>query len=285
MMNFIKGMITGMGGISPGFSGSILLVLFGLYEQTIEAVANIFKDFKKNTLFLFPIFFGMGIGFILFGTVVNYLFNHEVLEVYARYASLGLVLGTLPLFYREVTKRDFKKKYYIIMAVAFMVGMAILVWSYINVDEEYDLTDATYSAHTSEPTVVESMTMGFAVAGASIIPGINGSILLSAMGMYEDLTSALSITSFNLMVLIPVGLGVGIGVLVISFIMSKLLKKFYGITFSIIFGLYIAIITTKLSGHYLTEFSSEAVISIILVVVRSGINIYVRKAKKEKGRT
>ena len=29
MLNFLKGLIVGMGGIAPGLSGSVLLVIFG----------------------------------------------------------------------------------------------------------------------------------------------------------------------------------------------------------------------------------------------------------------
>ena len=52
MITFLKGLIVGIGGIAPGLSGSVLLVIFGLYQKTINAIATLFKDFKKNILFL-----------------------------------------------------------------------------------------------------------------------------------------------------------------------------------------------------------------------------------------
>ena len=51
MITFLKGLIVGIGGIAPGLSGSVLLVIFGLYQKTINAIATLFKDFKKNILF------------------------------------------------------------------------------------------------------------------------------------------------------------------------------------------------------------------------------------------
>jgi len=38
MIRFFKGIIVGLGGIAPGLSGSVLLVIFGLYEKAIEAI-------------------------------------------------------------------------------------------------------------------------------------------------------------------------------------------------------------------------------------------------------
>ena len=54
MLNFFKGVIVGMGGIAPGLSGSVLLVIFGLYQRTVDAIGNVFRDFKKNLFFLIP---------------------------------------------------------------------------------------------------------------------------------------------------------------------------------------------------------------------------------------
>lgn len=33
MYNFLKGIIVGIGGIAPGLSGSVLLVILGLYQN------------------------------------------------------------------------------------------------------------------------------------------------------------------------------------------------------------------------------------------------------------
>ena len=61
LINFLKGTVVGIGGITPGLSGSVLLVIFGLYQQTVDSIGNLFKDFKKNLLFLVPLVLGMGV--------------------------------------------------------------------------------------------------------------------------------------------------------------------------------------------------------------------------------
>ena len=71
MTNFFKGILVGIGGIAPGLSGSILLVIFGLYAKMIEAMGTFFKDIKKNITFLFPLFLGFGVGVLIFGKIVD----------------------------------------------------------------------------------------------------------------------------------------------------------------------------------------------------------------------
>ena len=52
MKNYLKGIIIGIGGIAPGLSGSVLLVIFGLYQRTINAIGTVFRDFKTTSDFL-----------------------------------------------------------------------------------------------------------------------------------------------------------------------------------------------------------------------------------------
>ena len=125
MINFFKGIIAGIGGIAPGLSGSVLLVILGLYQNTITAIGTLFKDFKKNILFLIPLFCGFGIGIIIFSKVIDFLLGN--FEMYTRFAFLGLVLGTIPLFYKEVKKEGFNKKYYIPIVLSAIVHIGINV--------------------------------------------------------------------------------------------------------------------------------------------------------------
>ena len=73
MKNFIKGIIVGIGGIAPGLSGSVLLVILGLYQKTINSIATLFKNFKKNIIFLLPIILGFIVGIFLFSKVINFM--------------------------------------------------------------------------------------------------------------------------------------------------------------------------------------------------------------------
>ena len=228
LKNFAKGIIAGIGGVAPGLSGSVLLVIMGLYEQMVHAIGTLFRDFKKNILFLLPLVAGMGVGVLLFSQVADYLLNHY--EFQTRYAFLGLILGTIPLFYREVQKKGFKKRYYLLIVAAAAAGFLL-----------FGLNRAMFPSLT-DPTWWQSVLLGVAVAGSSIVPGVDSAAIMSAFGLYELYVSSLA--NFDWQVLLPAAGGLVIGVLVISAVMNLLIKYAYTGTYSVIFGMFIAIIPT-----------------------------------------
>ena len=109
MVNFLKGIVAGIGGVSPGLSGSVLLILLGLYHQTLEALGTLLTRFKQNIRFLLPIVLGMVTGVLLFSKVIDFCLTQY--EMPTRFCFLGLILGTIPLFYREVKKEGFSRGY------------------------------------------------------------------------------------------------------------------------------------------------------------------------------
>ncbi len=61
-MGWIKrilyGFLIGIAAIAPGLSGATIAIALGFYEDLISSVADLFKNFRKNFLFLLP--FGLG---------------------------------------------------------------------------------------------------------------------------------------------------------------------------------------------------------------------------------
>lgn len=228
LKNFLKGLVAGIGGIAPGLSGSVLLVILGLYEQTVHSIGTLFLDFKKNMKFLIPLIGGLGVGILLFSKVVDFLLNQFAFQT--RYAFLGLILGTIPLFYREVRKKGFRKRYYFLIAAAAAVGYFIFGFN------------GHWFPTVTNANLWQSVLLGVSVAGSSIIPGVDSAAIMSAFGLYEQWVSALA--DFNLRVLLPALVGLAIGALVISTLMNLLIKKAYTGTFSVIFGMFLAIIPT-----------------------------------------
>lgn len=251
MTNFLKAIVISIGGIAPGLSGSVLMVIFGLYEKIVETIGNIFKDFKKNIIFLIPIFSGFLIGVIIFSKVINYLMTN--FEIYTRFAFLGLILGTVPLFNKEVRKKGFNKKYYIPMLISFIFGLVLFFFN------------KSLFPNITNPNMVQSFMLGLVVASSVIIPGIDSATILSALGLYGTYVSSLA--NLNFAVLIPAGFGLGIGILVISYFINKLLKKHYTILFSIIFGLFIAIIPSVLNETCYLAFDVKSLIALIIVII------------------
>ncbi len=226
LKNLLKGTVVGLGAVAPGLSGSILLVIFGLYQKIMETVSHIFKGFKKNLLFLCPIALGIGAGMVLFSKLIDIPLTHFPRQTY--YAFLGLILGTIPMVWREVRKQGFKPWYYLLIADAFAVGAVFF------------LSNQGLFPNITEANIFQSFGLGLAVAAAYLIPGVDSFAILSAFGLYNLWKDSLANLDFS--VLLPAGVGLAVGGLAISFLFTKLFAKAYTMTYSIIFGLFLAVI-------------------------------------------
>lgn len=268
MKIFLRGTVAGIGGVAPGLSGSVLLVILGLYEKTVNAVGTLFQNFKKNVLFLIPLVLGLGVGVLAFSKIVDFLLNH--FELYTRFAFLGLVIGTVPLFHREVKKNGFRKRYYLLIAAAAVAGLFLFGFN------------KNLFPVIAEPNLWQSMLLGVAVAGSSIVPGVDSAVILSALGLYELYVSALA--DFDLRILIPAALGVAVGALVISAVMNLLIKKAYTVTFSVIFGLFLSIIPNILNESCAIKSARQGVAAVLLTIFGFCISFYLGDIKKNNER-
>ena len=263
MKIFLRGTVAGIGGVAPGLSGSVLLVILGLYEKTVNAIGTLFTNFKKNVLFLIPLVLGLGVGVLAFSKIVDFFLSN--FEFYTRYAFLGLVIGTVPLFHREVKKNGFRKRYYFVIAAAAAVGLFL-----------FGFNKNLFPVIT-KPNLWQSMLLGVAVAGSSIVPGVDSAVILSALGLYELYVSALA--DFNLQILIPAALGVAVGALVISAVMNLLLKKAYTGTFSVVFGMFLSIIPNMLNEKCAITSTAQGIAAVLLVIVGFCISFYLGDIK------
>lgn len=250
--------------LPPGLSGSILLVIFGLYKKTIEAIGTLFKDFKKNLIFLVPLFLGFGTGIFLFSKLVDFLITNY--EMYTRYTFLGLIIGTIPLFYKEVKKNGFNRKYYFLIGLSFILGLILFFFN------------NNLFPTVTNPNLTQSFVLGIAVAASTIVPGVDSAAILSAFGLYEIYVS--SIANMDFSILIPAAFGLIFGALIISFIINKLINKYYTVTFSIIFGLFLSIIPSILNGNCYLYLNLNSVIAIGLFIVGFGISRFLDKLKE-----
>lgn len=258
MNRFFKGIIVGIGGVAPGLSGSVLLIIFGLYQKTLESLGTLFSDFKKNLRFLLPLVAGMFAGVLLFSKVIDFFLNQY--EMPTRFCFLGLILGTVPLVYQEVKKEGFSPRYYAVILLSAVLG----TWFFtLNPNAFPQVTD---------PTLVQSVILGVAVAATAIIPGIDPAVFLSTLGFYEMYVGALA--DFNLQILLPMVVGLALGAVEISFCMSVLFKRFYTASFSVIFGIFLSMIPNMLSDRCVLGWNRISAVSLLLLLAGFCVSYY-----------
>ena len=128
IINFLKGMIIGIANIIPGLSGGTMAILVGVYEKLISTIGNFFKKFKEtfkeNMIFLVPLGLGMVVGVVAFSKLLEILLKNYTMPT--QFAFIGLVLGGLPLIFKNANKEGkFKKKYLIPLIITFIIGLTL----------------------------------------------------------------------------------------------------------------------------------------------------------------
>jgi putative membrane protein len=114
--------------------------------------------------------------------------------------------------------------------------------------------------------------LGVAVAGSSIVPGVDSAVIMSSLGLYELYVS--SIANLDMSVLLPALIGLVLGAAAISAGMNFLLKKAYTLTFSIIFGLFISIIPNILQDCYKINNLWEGAVAIAFALAGCIVSYY-----------
>lgn len=261
MTNFFKGIIVGLGAISPGLSGSVLLIIFGLYQTCLDALGTLFRDIKRKLTFLLPLAAGIGVGVLLFSKVLHFFLTN--FEAPTRFCFLGLILGTVPLFNDEVRKKGFSKKYYILILLALALGTWI-----------FTLNGDSFPQRASL-NLLQCVFLGFAVATTAIVPGIDPAVFLSSLGIYEVYVRSLA--NFDLNVLLPMGIGLAVGAIVISCGMSFLFRRFYTATYSIIFGLFLSMIPNMLNENCRLGWNLTSAVSIALLILGFLVSYFLGK--------
>ena len=255
MKNFFKGLLVGIGNITPGLSGSAFLIIFNLYEKCLEAISNIFHNFKKSFLFLFPIGLGVLIGTYLFSNIIFYFINKYSMGT--SIVFIGFLLGTIPSLFNTACKYGFKNSYMISFFITFSLGIFLLFLKnsfYFNFNTNF----------------FSLILLGFILCIATVVPGISSTVLLNIFNMYQ--TYLIAINNIDISLLFPILVGFIICFFLISKLITFLLKKFYGYTFFAILGFLISTMASLLKFNIILNF--EFFISLILSIIAFYVTNY-----------
>ena len=274
LIDILKGALVGIANIIPGVSGGTMAVITGIYEKLIDIIGNILSHLrswtklKEDLKFIIPIGIGALIGIIGFSKLLKWLLTYY--EMPTLYCFLGLIIGSLPLIFKNANEKGFNKKYIIpfIITTVFMIVLNIIA---ISVNDG----NAIVEFSKTPIDMLKLVGYGFIAAGTMIIPGISGSMVLMIMGVYEAILTAVS--NLDIITLIPFVIGVGIGIIVVSKIIDMLLDNFYGYTYYAILGFIIGSIIFIFPGF---AFTLTGLASIITFVIGFAVSFMISKISK-----
>ena len=197
LYRILCGFFLGVSIFAPGFSGSIVAITMGIYQDLLRIISNPFKSLKQNIKFCFPLAIGAAISAVLFVLTFNYLF--ETYEKATYLLFVGLIVGNLPAIYSAVKKSGFKKHYLIGGTCAFISALVLGVFATkITPVSSHDLSHVNW--------LIWALG-GFAGGVTALIPGMSVSMILIILGIYTQLISAAeSLLHFDFTYFIPFGI-------------------------------------------------------------------------------
>lgn len=240
---FLKSIIIGVANIIPGVSGGTLAVMLNVYDPITEKIGNFFLVDRKTKLsyfwYLLIVLIGAGTGIFLFANIIKYSITN-----YPKITVTVFTLLILPSIPYIVKGLDYKKKKNILAfcyGAALMIIFIILGLKYGNKTTGAMTIQLIEGACFTRGYLLKLFICGVIAAGAMIIPGISGSLLLMMLGEYYNvvyLISSLREKSFAVLSpLVILAIGVGVGLVAFSKAINYLLKNHKEFTLFFIEGI------------------------------------------------
>lgn len=223
-----------MGGadIVPGVSGGTVALILGIYERLINSIRSIASavvallrgdrhgagDHLRRTEFRLIVPLGIGIvGALAAGTLLL-LPLIETYPVQTNAVFLGLVAGALPVPWQRMGRVTPQ-----LFGIAALAALVAFVLTGLPAD---DAVDPSYGRVFASAAVAIC---------AMILPGVSGSFLLVALGMYEVTLTALRGLDFAYIAVFVTGAVTGLGAF--SKLLSWLLDRRHDATMAALVGL------------------------------------------------
>lgn len=226
---FLTGVAMGVANAIPGVSGGTVAFITGIYERLINALKSFdltairmvfkfqVKELSKHLDLPFLISIGLGAiaGVLTLARLLKYLFANYETYVWAYF--FGLILASIWLVGKTV------KRWTAVPLATLVVGCAIAV----------AIALLKPAAENDHPLYL--VLCGVVAMASMIIPGISGSFVLLLMGNYK-LIMIEAVTSLNLKILVPVGIGAVLGLVTLSHLLAWIFKRWHDAAVALMTG-------------------------------------------------
>ena len=206
----------GFAELIPGVSGSTIALLFRVYEHIIISAKaltslgfwqNPIYEFKKyDLLSIIVLMIAMALGVLLFSNAIVYVFENYT-EAFNTVIGLTMLAISIYIVYRA-TNSEFSLNFISFLVVGLLVGYILGNFNFSN----------------SELSIISVFLAGVIAFSFFIVPGISGSAILVALGLYEVIIKA--IAELNLEILIPFGFGCLISLIVLPRLILKIYSNY-----------------------------------------------------------
>ncbi|MEZ2122102.1 DUF368 domain-containing protein [Corynebacterium sp. CCM 9203] len=236
LLNVIRGGLIALAELVPGISGGTIALVVGVYERALDAGNDLItlakslvtdrENVRKNAHavdwgLILPVGIGMLLTvFALAGVMKSFVENQPQIS---RALFLGMVAASIMVPLRMVDRRDLQTK--TIPAVMLFIAAAV---------GTFFLTGLTAAENTDPALPFVFVAAAFAVC-ALVLPGVSGSFLLLALGLYGFVLGA--VHDRNLTVILVFVAGAGTGIILFIRLLGHLMHRHRTLTLITMGGL------------------------------------------------
>lgn len=265
LKNAIVGVIMGIFMVLPGASGATIAVVFGIYERLIHDISSITHALIKDIRFVLTVAVGMAVGLVICAKGLDFLI--DMYEVPLMFFFATLIMMQIPDIYSQSADDNKPTAHNILTFIlGFGFMMAVLAMGFVLQIEE------------TSPGIAIMFLAGIIYAVCAISPGISGSTILLALGLFPLVIEGVS--SMNISVLVPLALGAVAGVLLFSKFVDICMTKHRKSTYMTILGLTAGSIVTVIvqAFHFgIDDIVLECVIGAVAgIVLGYGMHLFSR---------
>lgn len=236
----LKGFIIGIAKIIPGVSGAVIAISFGIYEKLINIISRPLHIKFNDLKFLSFLFIGAALGIGVFCKIVKFCIDNCYLPTMLLF--LGLIIGGTPNILNEIKN---KRKFSNMFSFAICFTLFYLI---INLQSGY------YFNHNSFIYFI----IGSIESLTTIIPGISGTAVFMALGLYNTLLTIfeeMSNFTIGLNTLILFLSGFIISTVLIAKIINYIFKHKREIAYCCVFGFMSSSLLVMLINSFTEPFT------------------------------
>ncbi len=274
--HIVNGFLIGLANIIPGMSGGTLALVLGIYERLIAALRNIGKPstvkkllrvftLRKESVrqalaelqhrdigFLALLGVGAVASVLLTSKLIVYVLSHHHDATYGFFS--GLILASIWIPARMLSRFGSKELLVLLVAVALILSLSFTTGTAALAEAE-----VASDGSTSVPSLLELgifLGGGALAISAMILPGISGSFLMLAFGLYFPMLAAIqhvldgaaqTLTTghlnpellSNVLRLVCFVLGCLLGLVAFTRLLNYLLESYRNLTIAFLIGLMV----------------------------------------------
>jgi putative membrane protein len=235
VLHAVRGFLMGCAEVVPGVSGGTIALIVGIYERLLAALragVNAGLGLARADLervrmelrglewgFLLPLMAGMALAVLIGAAIIPPLIDEFPEGSSALF--FGLILASLIVPWRMMSRRAAAH-----VAVAAIAAVIAFV-----------LTSLPERADAVDPSLLVVYGAAAIAICALTLPGVSGSFLLLAMGLYEPTLDA--IHERDLVYVAVFGLGALTGLAIFARVLTRLLRDHRDMTLAALLGLMV----------------------------------------------